>query len=66
MANRDLLRLTAHEIELLRKLGDLADRSGEIDQARQYYKQALDLTQALAETGSFKAPTQAVTGETHQ
>lgn len=41
--------LRVQEVELLRKLGDLADRTGETDQARQYYKEALNLTQALAE-----------------
>ena len=38
------------ELELLRKLGDLAAQSGEVDRARTYYEQALTITR------SFSAP----------
>jgi len=38
------------EVDLLQKLGDLAAQSGQVADASQYYRQALDLTRALAET----------------
>jgi hypothetical protein len=40
------------QAELLQKLGDLAVQSGQVEDARQYYNQALDLTRTLAEASS--------------
>jgi hypothetical protein len=40
------------QAELLQKLGDLAVQSGQVEDAQQYYKQALDLTRTLAEASS--------------
>jgi hypothetical protein len=38
------------QADLLQKLGDLAAQNGQGEEARQYYKQALELTRTLAET----------------
>jgi hypothetical protein len=40
------------QAELLQKLGDLAAQSGQVADAQQYYKQALELTRTLAETSA--------------
>lgn len=41
--------LRLQQADLLQKLGDLAAKSGQADEAQQYYKQALELTRTLAE-----------------
>jgi hypothetical protein len=47
------------QADLLQKLGDLAAQSGQGDEARQYYKQALELTRTLAEASpSYAADSQ--------
>jgi DNA-binding MarR family transcriptional regulator len=39
------------EAELLKKLGDLAEEKGNLDEAMNFYKQALDITRELSATG---------------
>ncbi len=39
------------EVDLLNKLGDLAKEKGDLDEAMDFYKQALDLTRELSASG---------------
>lgn len=41
------------EAELLKKLGDLAKEKGDLDEAMNFYKQALDITRELAAGGNL-------------
>lgn len=39
------------EVDLLKKMGDLAKEKGNLDEAMDFYKQALDLTRELSASG---------------